>query len=84
MARATIERYKSFEKWKTQEVETEFLLQRANAKVIFLTDLINNPIPLSVEEKNVADVLQEQLRMMVEGWNEYDMSILFIGPILTS
>ena len=81
MAKVAIEKYKSFEKWKTQEVEMEFLLQRANSKVDFLTNLVDNPIPLSDEEKSVADVLQEQLRMMVEGWNEYDMSILFIGPI---
>ena len=77
MAKSSIEKYKSFEKWRAQEVEQEFSLQRIYDKI----DFIQQPILLQNEEKEVAAKLQGQLKRMIEGWNEYDMSILFIGPI---
>ena len=77
MAKSSIEKYKCFEKWRAQEVEQEFSLQRIYDKI----DFIQQPILLQNEEKEVAAKLQAQLKRMIEGWNEYDMSILFIGPI---
>ena len=77
MAKSSIEKYKSFEKWRAQEVEQEFSLQRIYDEI----DFIQQPILLKNEEKEVAAKLQAQLKRMIEGWNEYDMSILFIGPI---
>ena len=35
MAKPTIERYKSFEKWKAQEVENEFGLKRKSMNATF-------------------------------------------------
>ena len=81
MAKSTIEKYKSFEKWKAQEVENEFGLKRKSMDATFLTSFLSNIPSISKDEKEKIDLLQSQLRIMVEAWNEYDMSILFIGPI---
>jgi hypothetical protein len=81
MAKSSIKKYKSFEKWRTQEVENEFQLERCPMDAPFLQDFLSNPTGLTDEEKKDISALQIQLRNMIEAWNEYDMSILFIGPI---
>jgi hypothetical protein len=83
MAKSSIEKYKSFEKWKTQEVETEFGLKRTFRESTLLLDVLLKDLPLlSTEEKEKIAQLQSHLQLMVEAWNEYDMSIRFIGPLI--
>ncbi len=81
MAKTTIEKYKSFEKWKAQEVDREFGVKRLFDEPFFLTDFLNSPLPLDEKEKEAIEELRAQLNIMVDVWNEYDISILFIGPL---
>jgi hypothetical protein len=41
MAKSSVEKYKSFQKWKTQEVENEFGLKRVFGETIYFTGLLN-------------------------------------------
>ena len=81
MARAKIERYKTFEKWKAEEVQNEFHVTRLFQQPIFLSDFLANLSILNEVEKKAVDELQAQLLFMADVWNEYDMSILFVGPL---
>ena len=81
MAKSTIERYKSFEKWKAQEVENEFgLKSRLNSDT--LKTLLQHDASFSDYEKSEIEMLRAQLLLMIASWNEYDISIMFIGPLL--
>jgi hypothetical protein len=82
MARATIEKYKSFEKWKSEEVEEEFGVVRKFDNPPFLTDFLKVTIQQTTEEKAILERLQARLLRMADAWNEFDMSINFIGQIL--
>jgi hypothetical protein len=81
MAKSSIERYKSFEKWKTQEVEHEFGLKRLLSDAPFLLSLLKDLPIVQDKEKEQINSIQSQLRFMVDAWNEYDLGILFIGPL---
>jgi hypothetical protein len=81
MGKSIIEKYKSFEKWKAQEVEREFGVKRLFDEPFFLTDFLNNPLTINEIEKEKIEELRAQLNIMSDVWNEYDMSILFIGPL---
>jgi hypothetical protein len=81
MAKSSIEKYKSFEKWKYEEVQNEFKVTRMFNSPAFLTDFLSNLPVLNEVEKSAIDELQKQLSVMTDAWNEYDMSILFIGPL---
>ncbi len=81
MAKATIEKYKSFEKWKAEEVQNEFHVTRLFQQPVFLSDFLANLPILNEVEKKAVDELQAQLLFMADVWNEYDMSILFVGPL---
>ena len=81
MAKATIEKYKSFEKWKAEEVQNEFHVTRLFQQPVFLSDFLANLPILNEAEKKAVDELQAQLLFMADVWNEYDMSILFVGPL---
>ena len=81
MARAKIERYKAFDKWKAEEVQNEFHVTRLFQQPVFLSDFLANLPILNEVEKKAVDELQAQLLFMADVWNEYDMSILFVGPL---
>jgi hypothetical protein len=81
MAKSSVEKYKSFEKWKVQEVETEFNLVAA-LEADVLTDWLASKTTFSEEEKTTIEFLRKELLLMTTSWNEYDMSIMFIGPLL--
>ena len=81
MARAKIERYKAFDKWKAEEVQNEFHVTRLFQQPVFLSDFLANLPILNEAEKKAVDELQAQLLFMADVWNEYDMSILFVGPL---
>jgi hypothetical protein len=77
----SIEKYKSFEKWKTQEVQEEFGIHRNLNEPRYLTDWLHVSDSLSAEEIRISTRLQKKLLLMTEAWNEFDMSIVFIGPL---
>ena len=81
MAKVAIEKYKSFEKWKSEEVQNEFHITRLFQEPLFLSDFLANLPVLNEVEKKAIDELQAQLLFMADVWNEYDMSILFVGPL---
>jgi hypothetical protein len=79
-----IEKYKSFEKWRAQEVEVEFALNRVTVQALpHLQNLLDTPLNVTENERVRLAELQDELRVMVEAWNEYDISIAFIGPLFT-
>jgi hypothetical protein len=80
MAKLSIEKYKSFEKWKIQEVENEFGLNQL-FKLPLLSDLVKHETIFTEKETIEIEELKELLLRMVVSWNEYDMSIMFIGPL---
>ncbi len=82
MAKAAIEKYKSFEKWKSEEVEEEFGLERNFNFPDYLTAFLKVEPNVNEEEKVILLRLQTRLLRMADAWNEFDMSIIFIGPIL--
>ncbi len=82
MAKATIEKYKSFEKWKSQEVDREFGLKRNFNFPDYLTSFLKVASDVSDSERKTLENLQKLLFRMAEAWNEFDMSIAFIGPVL--
>jgi hypothetical protein len=82
MAKATIEKYKSFEKWKSQEVCSEFGLKRNFNFPDYLTSFLKVEPNVNEDEKVILLRLQARLFRMVEAWNEFDMSIAFIGNLL--
>ena len=82
MAKVAIEKYKSFEKWKTQEVEMEFGIS-ISRKNQMLQDLITSETKFDTKEREQIENLRALLFDMILSWNEYDMSIMFIGPLFS-
>jgi hypothetical protein len=82
MTKSSIEKYKSFEKWKSEEVEEEFGVVRKFDNPPFLTDFLRVTIEQTEEEKVILERLQTRLLRMADAWNEFDMSINFIGQVL--
>ena len=76
MARAKIERYKTFEKWKAEEVQNEFHVTRLFQQPIFLSDFLANLSILNEVEKKAVDELQAQLLFMADVWNEDRKSVV--------
>ena len=82
MAKSTIEKYKSFEKWKAQEVENEFGLKRIFKNRHLLDELLkkeNDIIDFNLVE---IEKLQERLAKMEFAWNEFEFQTFFINQIL--
>ncbi len=73
--------WKSFEKWLQQEVEETFgIVQQAHSP--HLDDLINNLPALSEIEKTAAKDLSSDLMAFVNKWNEEDLKMYFISPLI--
>ncbi|TAE15305.1 MAG: hypothetical protein EAZ95_08900 [Bacteroidetes bacterium] len=72
---------KSFEKWKTQEVEETFGIKQNNALPSLATILGAN-FDISGQEKVQMDKLRTFLDKFVNFWNEEDLKIFFIAPII--
>ena len=82
MAKVAIEKYKSFEKWKVEEVEKEFNIS-ISRKNQTLQDLITSETKFDTKEREQIENLRALLFDMILSWNEYDMSIMFIGPLFS-
>ncbi|MEM7538753.1 MAG: hypothetical protein AAF639_41720, partial [Chloroflexota bacterium] len=72
---------KSFSYWKIVEVEREFQIQQVKESR-FLDDLMTiQTAPSDTEEKRLQQ-LQEELLERVYDWNETELIVNFIGPLL--
>lgn len=74
------ESYKSFERWMAQEVEQEFGLRESKGKTTSLYWSQDLP-PLTDRERERLEDLRQQSDLMMNAWNEADLSIAFIGPL---
>jgi hypothetical protein len=74
-------RWKPFEQWLKQEVENEFQLVRSFHSVL-LNDFLTQIPTLTAIEMEKAEALREKLFFFVDSWNEDDLKLNFIGPIL--
>jgi hypothetical protein len=72
---------KSFEKWKTQEVKRTFGLKEAE-KLPELEDWLGAKHEISEEERKQVLALQNLLKKFVNYWNEEDIKVFFIIPLL--
>jgi hypothetical protein len=72
---------KSFEKWKTQEVEDTFGV-RLNNMLPALPILLQADFEISEQEKKQMDSLRAFMAQFVNFWNEEDLKIFFIAPII--
>jgi hypothetical protein len=73
---------KSFETWEYEEVETMFGLKRVKNPQI-LTDWLNSPMKISDSIKALLPIIQERLVDNVEAWNEDELKMFFIAPLLS-
>lgn len=72
---------KSFEKWKTEEVERTFGVKNVQSMAL-MQDWLQFQQPLTVEEEKTAEKLRLFLQKMANFWNEEDMKVFFMVPIL--
>ncbi len=72
---------KPFEKWKTEEVERTFNVKFLRSMPL-MKDWIQFQQDLTPREEEQADFCRERLRDYIDFWNEEDMKMFFISPIL--
>jgi hypothetical protein len=73
--------WKSFEKWLQQEVEETFgIVQQSNSTD--MDELLNNLPTLSDVEQTAARDLSSDLTAFVNKWNEEDLKMYFISPLI--
>ena len=72
---------KSFEKWKTEEVERTFGIKYLQSMSL-MQDWLQFQQALTTEEEKIAEKLRLFLQKFANFWNEEDMKVFFIVPIL--
>ncbi len=72
---------KSFEKWQFEELENTFGLQQVK-DLPELTDWLAVNEPIGAVEQATLQSYQNLLRAKAEIWNEEELKMFFIGPIL--
>ncbi len=72
---------KPFEKWKTEEVERTFGIDFIK-KLPLMYDWLQFQQPLTPEDEKTSDKLRLFLQDFANFWNEEDMKVFFIVPIL--
>lgn len=72
---------KPFEKWRFEEVELTFDIQRIK-KFPILQDWLSSSYDLSPKEEEELENLQEGLIDYVEVWNEDELKFYFLGPLM--
>ena len=70
-----------FEKWKTQNIEHFFNLEENQGSSTF-DDWLNSSIEISEEEIKLLTKYQEKLRRKANFWNEEELKVKFIAPLL--
>jgi hypothetical protein len=72
---------KTFEQWDTDQLELTFGLQQLDTMPeLDLWLQANNPT--TEEERNFVTMLRESARKNVDTWNEDELKLKFIGPLL--
>jgi len=77
-----MEKWKSFSQWTTNEVEETFLLAPHRDHPVLTDWLINIADNLPEKESAWLDKLKEQLIDDVAYWNEEELRVKFIAPLL--
>lgn len=72
---------KSFENWKTEEVELTFGLQE-NSQIPLFLEWMNSQE--SIVEKDKIIALQKRLKIYVDYWNKEDVKVFFVIPLIDS
>lgn len=72
---------KSFEKWKTQEVEDTFGIKQTD-NLQGLDKLLQADFQITSQEQTQIENLRTFLVKFVNFWNEEDLKIFFIAPII--
>lgn len=72
---------KSFEKWKTQEVEETFGIKQTD-NLQGLDALLQADFEISLQEQTQMESLRAFLSKFINFWNEEDLKIFFIAPII--
>ncbi len=72
---------KTFEKWKTEEVERTFGIKFLR-KMPLMNDWLDFAQSLTAEEEKIAEKQRSLLQEFADFWNEEDMKMFFISPIL--
>jgi hypothetical protein len=73
---------KSFESWEYEEVESQFDLKRIK-NLSYLTDWLNVPINVKESIKPLLNIIQERLIDNADAWNEDELKMFFIAPLLS-
>jgi hypothetical protein len=73
--------WKLFEKWLHQEVEETFGIVQ-QSKSTDMDELLNNLPTLSDVEQTAARDLSSDLTAFVNKWNEEDLKMYFISPLI--
>jgi hypothetical protein len=72
---------KPFEKWETDEVEQIFGIDSVKIMPL-MQDWLAFSQPLTTEEENQAEKLRLFIEEFASAWNEEDMKVFFIVPVL--
>lgn len=72
---------KPFEKWETEEVERTFGIKFAKSMPL-MNDWLHFQQPLTPKEEETAEESRLFLQELADFWNEEDMKMFFISPIL--
>jgi len=73
---------KSFESWTFEDVELTFSIKRIENHPLLMA-WISTPCEISEIEKNIIKHHSNRLRRSVEAWNEDELKMLFIGPLIS-
>jgi hypothetical protein len=73
---------KSFETWEYEEVETVFGLSRVRTMPV-LADWLATSGTISETAKTLLTVIQERLIDNADAWNEDELKMFFIAPLLS-
>jgi hypothetical protein len=76
------ERMKSFEHWKYEALELSFGLKRVPQLPLLQQWLAAQVTPNQVE-RPLLDLLRQKAESRVESWNEGELKLFFIGPLLS-
>jgi hypothetical protein len=72
---------KPFEKWETDEVERTFGIESVK-QMPLMTDWLTFQQPLTPKEEERAEELRLFIEEFASSWNEEDMKVFFIVPVL--
>lgn len=72
---------RNFENWETQDLEIEFGIEQVEEMEI-LEAWLSSQTSLTTSEKETAEKLKKALRNNADFWNEDELKLQFIAPIL--